>query len=128
MNRGEAREVVMQLLFQMEIQHDYSEELKEKYLENIPKIGNQRDYINGIFIKTAENLETIDAAINSHSNKWDTSRMPKVDLSILRLAVCEIMYDESIPKEVSINEAVNLAKKFSSEDGGRFINGVLSKM
>ncbi len=128
MNRGEAREVVMQLLFQMEIQHDYSNELKEKYLENIPKIKNQREYIDGIFTKTIENIDTIDTAINEHSNKWDISRMPKVDLSILRLAVCEIMYDEAIPKEVSINEAVNLAKKFSSEDGGRFINGVLSKM
>lgn len=128
MNRGEAREVVMQLLFQMEMQHDYSEELKEKYLENIPKLGNQREYINGIFSKTTENIEAIDETINAHSNRWDTSRMPKVDLSILRLAVCEIIYDSSIPKEVSINEAVNLAKKFSSEDGGRFINGVLSKI
>lgn len=126
MNRGEARELLMQLLFQMEIQHDYSEELKNKWLENIPKTKNQIDYINGIFSKVTENIDTIDTAINSNSNKWQVSRMPKVDLSILRLAVAEILFEEDIPKEVAINEAVNLAKKYSTEEGGKFINGVLS--
>ncbi|MBE6031165.1 MAG: transcription antitermination factor NusB [Clostridiales bacterium] len=126
MNRGEARELLMQLLFQMEIQHDYSEELKNKWLENIPKTKNQIDYINGIFSKVTENIDTIDTAINNNSNKWQVSRMPKVDLSILRLAVAEILFEEDIPKEVAINEAVNLAKKYSTEEGGKFINGVLS--
>jgi len=126
MNRGEAREPLMQLLFQMEIQHDYSEELKNKWLENIPKTKNQIDYINGIFSKVTENIDTIDTAINNNSNKWQVSRMPKVDLSILRLAVAEILFEEDIPKEVAINEAVNLAKKYSTEEGGKFINGVLS--
>lgn len=128
MNRGEARELVMQLLFQMEIQHDYSDELKNKYLENIPGLSNQSGYINGIFSKVTENIETIDAKINENSKKWTVNRMPKVDISILRLAVAEIMYLEEVPKEVAINEAVNLAKKYSSEEGSKFINGVLGNI
>lgn len=128
MTRGEARELAMQLLFQMEIQQDSSEELKNRYLENIPKLSNQIAYINSIFDKTVENLEAIDSAIDTYSDKWNINRLPKVDLSILRLAVCEILFMDDIPKEVAINEAVNLAKKYSTEDGGKFINGVLKNI
>ncbi len=72
-----------------------------------------------------ENKDAIDELINTFTKGWKTARMPKVDLAILRLAVGEILYQEALPPQVSINEAVNIAKKYSTEESGKFINGVL---
>ena len=128
MNRGSARELLMQLLFQTEAQQDFSDELKDSYLANIAGVRNQLDYINTMFEKVKENLQLIDDVIDNNSDRWRVTRMPKVDLAILRLAVVEMLFADDIPCEVSINEAVNLAKKFSTDDSGKFINGILSKV
>lgn len=128
MTRSSARELLMQLIFQMEVQQDFSDELKNRYLSDVNGIENQLGYINGMFANIKENLEEIDATISQYSDKWKINRLPKVDLSILRVAVAEIRSAEDIPREVSINEAVELAKKFSTEDGSKFINGILSKV
>ena len=128
MYRGSARELLMQLLFQTEAQQDFSDELKDSYLANIAGVRNQLDYINTMFEKVKENLQLIDDVIDNNSDRWRVTRMPKVDLAILRLAVAEMLFADDIPCEVSINEAVNLAKKFSTDDSGKFINGILSKV
>ena len=128
MTRSSARELLMQLIFQMEVQQDFSDELKNRYLSDVNGIENQLGYINGMFANIKENLEEIDATISQYSDKWKINRLPKVDLSILRVAVAEIRSADDIPREVSINEAVELAKKFSTEDGSKFINGILSKV
>ena len=128
MTRGSARELLMQLLFQMEMQQDFSDELKDSYLENVAGVRNQLDYINTIFTKVTDNLQLIDDVIDNNSEKWKVTRMPKVDKAILRLAIAEMLFAEDIPCEVSINEAVNLAKKFSTDESGKFINGILSKV
>ena len=128
MNRGSARELLMQLLFQMEMQQDFSDELKDSYLENVAGVRNQLDYINTIFTKVTDNLQLIDDVIDNNSEKWKVTRMPKVDKAILMLAIAEMLFAEDIPCEVSINEAVNLAKKFSTDESGKFINGILSKV
>ena len=73
-------------------------------------------------------IDEIDTLINEHTTGWKTGRMNKVDLTILRLAVYEMKWDEDVPTGVAINEAVNLAKKYSSEDGASFVNGVLAKL
>ena len=75
-----------------------------------------------------EELEQLDTRINQVAEGWKTKRMGKVELTILRLAVYEIDYDEEIPQKVAINEAVELAKKFGGEDAPSFINGVLAKL
>ena len=75
-----------------------------------------------------EKLELLDDKINQVAQGWKTKRMGKVELTILRLAVYEMDYDEEIPEKVAINEAVELAKKFGGEDAPSFINGVLAKM
>lgn len=75
-----------------------------------------------------DKLEQIDAWINDKSKGWKTSRMGKVELSIIRLAVYEIKFEEDIPTGVAINEAVELAKKFGTEDAPAFVNGVLAKL
>ena len=77
--------------------------------------------------KIAEKITEIDEMINEKAEGWKTGRMGKVDLTILRLAVYEIVYDDDIPTQVAINEAVELAKKFGRDESGKFVNGVLAK-
>ena len=72
-----------------------------------------------------EHLDEIDGSINAHSRSWKTSRMPKVDLAIMRLALGEIKYGDDVPEAVAISEAIKLAKKYSTEQSSRFIHGVL---
>lgn len=128
MTRNEARELMMQLLFQMDVQNDYSVEAKDNYLNNIKKLQSQKNYMENIYNQIIENKVEIDSLLNDCSEKWNISRMGKVDLAILRLSISEIMYNEDIPDSVSINEAVNLAKKFSSQEASKFINGILGKV
>ncbi len=76
----------------------------------------------------ADMLPELDARINQVAKRWSTKRMGKVELTILRLALYEMLYDEEIPEKVAINEAVELAKKFGQEEAPAFINGVLAKL
>ena len=128
MTRTEARELIMQLLFQMEIQNDYSEEMKNKYLEEHFEKDNQRRYANTLCDALIKNINAIDQKLNDSSPKWNTKRMAKVDLAIARLALGEVLYMKDIPDAVAINEAVDMAKKFSAEESRKFINGVLGQI
>ena len=85
------------------------------------------DYIRDKYEKIALKLPEIDAAINEKTEGWNTDRMAKVELTIIRLAVYEIKFDESVPTGVAINEAVELAKKFGQDGSPAFVNGVLAK-
>lgn len=125
MRRVEAREQLMQMIFQMEAQQDFSKEKKTKYLELFVKPSNQNDYINMLYSFISENLKELDKQIEQCSNNWKLNRIAKVDLAVLRLATAEIFYMKDIPIKVSANEAVTLAKKFGGEDSGTFVNGVL---
>jgi N utilization substance protein B len=87
-----------------------------------------KEYIQKKLEAVVEKLEEIDAILNEKATGWKTSRMNKVDLAILRLAVYEIKWDDDVPVKVAINEAVELAKKFSGEEGPAFVNGVLAKI
>ena len=78
-----------------------------------------------LFNQIIENLDEIDEEINVNSTKWKTARMPKVDLAIMRLAVGEMKYSQDVPHAVVINEAINLAKKYSTDHSAKFIHGVL---
>ena len=99
------------------------------YLENFAEEGiSEMDFVLGEILGVYANLDTIDAHIAETSAAWDITRISKIDLAIMRLAVYEILYDPKIPEGTSINEAVELAKTFSSEDGGKFVNGVLGKI
>lgn len=129
MSRRELREQIFKMLFRIEF-HE-SEEMPEQmqlFLEEEQGISEQDDaYIQNKYENIVEKIETIDEAINEKVKGWKTSRMGKVDLSLLRLAVYEIQYDEEIPEGVAINEAVELAKKYGTDDSSSFINGVLAK-
>jgi len=128
MRRTEARELFMQLLFQMEVQNDYSQNIKEKFVQEHMKDSNQMEYFNLLFESAVNNLPAIDEKLEACSENWKISRMAKVDLAILRLSSAEIMYLEDVPDSASINEAVDMAKKFGGDDSGKFINGILGKV
>ena len=130
MGRREQRESIFHLLFMTEF--NPSEEIpeqKQMYLDNIEELQEKdQSYIQNKFENIREKITEMDDILNQCSKGWKTSRMGKVDLSILRLAVCEILFDEEVPDKVAINEAVELAKKFGGDESPSFINGVLGKV
>ena len=130
MNRSMLREKIFELLFRVEFNpiEDMAEQ-EELYATtgDVEFSKADADYIRDKYEKIAEKLEEIDAAINDKTSGWDTGRMAKVDLTIIRLAVYEIKYDESVPTGVAINEAVELAKKYGQDGSPAFVNGVLAK-
>lgn len=129
MSRRELREQIFKMLFRIEFhESDEMEEQMQLFLEEESKASEEEDtYIRNKYEKIVEHLEQIDVAINEKSTGWKTTRMGKVDLSLMRLAVYEILFDEDIPTGVAINEAVELAKKYGTDDSSSFINGVLAK-
>lgn len=122
MNRIRSREVAMEILYQMEIQKSYEIERMLAYYEETLDL----DYIKEVLTLWLSHKEVIEGKIMEHLQGWKLDRIAKIDLSILRLGITEILYDDTIPVKVSINEAVNLAKKYVDEKSGKFINGVLS--
>lgn len=130
MGRSELREHIFKIIFGTAFSEKGEiEEQMELYLEQLDEIKDtDRDYIlnkaKAVAAKTCE----IDAMIAEHAEGWKVSRMNKVDLSILRLAVYEMKWDDDVPVKVAINEAVELAKKFSGDSGPAFVNGILGKM
>ncbi|WP_026497220.1 transcription antitermination factor NusB [Butyrivibrio sp. WCD3002] len=130
MNRSELREQVFKLLFRVEF--NTPEEMEEQealFIENSDVEINEKDaaFIKSRFEQVVDKLSEIDGLINNETTGWNTERIGKVELAILRLAVFEIKFDEQIPTGVAINEAVELAKKFGQDGASSFINGVLAK-
>lgn len=128
MTRTDAREVVMQAVFQMEMQKNKEKELFDQFLVSKKVSSDQEGYIRSFFEIIILHLDEIDALINKYSKNWKINRMPKVDLAILRVAIGEILYIEDTPVAVAINEAVKMAKKYSEENSRKFINGVLGSV
>lgn len=129
MSRKSARETAMKMaygkLFGAEDTYADVSEISGIEAEPTPE---DIDFANFIVDGIAEHEKEIDCIISEHSIGWSVERMPKVDLSILRVAVCELMYGKKAPKKVIINEAVRLATKYGGEESPRFINGVLGKI
>ncbi|MCF6460096.1 transcription antitermination factor NusB [Clostridium sp. Cult3] len=125
MGRKYARESTMKLLYQMEINSDFSETVVNIFFENNVFDEGEKAYIEGAINTIVNNLELIDSHIKQNIEGWEIHRLARVDLSILRIAIYEIMYREDIPIEVSINEAIEISKKYSTVESSKFINGVL---
>ena len=129
MTRRQIREQVFKMLFAVDF-HD-AEELQTQeglFDDDLTNSEKERDYILERYRNIIEKIGEIDEMINSVSEGWKTRRMAKVDLTLLRLAVYEMKYDEDIPVKVAINEAVELAKQYGTDDSPAFINGVLAKL
>ncbi len=130
MTRREIRENTFKLVFNMEFRTDdeYQEQF-ELYMEAILGISeSEKDYIHTRLFELIKNVEEIDNCIEAATEGWELNRIGKVELAILRLAVYEAKYDEDIPVNVAINEAVEIAKKFGGEDSPAFVNAVLGKI
>ena len=130
MGRSEIRQHIFKMLFVIEFND--REELEEQigfYFEKVEELSEKnQEYMRTKVEAIVEKLEEIDQLINECSTGWKTTRMNRVDLTILRLATYEIKWDEEVPTGVAINEAVELAKKYSSDEGPSFINGILAKV
>ena len=129
MSRRELREQIFKLLFRVEFNssEDMSEQERLFFEDEDAARDKDADYILDKYHKIQQNLPEIDRQLNEKAEGWDTGRMSKVDLTILRLAVYEINYDDSVPTGVAINEAVELAKKFGQDASSGFVNGILAK-
>lgn len=130
MGRSELREHIFKMIFGIEFSDtEHLEEQIDLYLDQLVEVSEKdREYMADKAKAIASKASEIDAIINEHTIGWKTSRMNKVDLSILRLAVYEMKWDEEVPVKVAINEAVELGKRFSGDEGPAFINGVLGKL
>lgn len=139
MTRHKLREGIFELLFRMEFhgKEEFDEQVKvfaELYDEKAEEIGEQDisdedlSYIRDKAYKVYSMADELDDKINAVSENWKTDRMGKVDLSIIRLAYYEMLYDEEVPVNVAINEAIELAKDFGSDSSGSFVNGILAKL
>ncbi|HAN09401.1 MAG TPA: transcription antitermination factor NusB [Clostridiales bacterium] len=127
MKRRESREHILQILFQINFhpREEFAEKVK-LYLENNDSLDEEMkdfviSYVNGV----AKNIDEIDKVINKKSKGWKTTRMSNTDVTILRISVYEMLFLKDVPVNISINEAVELAKKYSNDDSPGFVNALL---
>ena len=123
--RRKARESSLQILFQLEFDKTEPEKVFESFWKNKKATKEIEEHSRWLVEKITSHREDIDNLIQSVSENWRISRMAIVDRNILRIAVCELLYEKGITPAIVINEAIEIAKKFSSEDGATFVNGIL---
>lgn len=129
MSRKAAREIAVKMAFEKLFGCDdtYATVSEISGSEDEP-LSEDVDFANGIVDGIVEHSKEIDELIGNASKGWPVERMPKVDLSVLRVAVYELMYDKKAPKKVVINEAVRIATKYGGDDSPRFVNGILGSI
>lgn len=126
--RTESREYALQLLYKYDITALPVTELDLSWVEDKEVSAAVQDFAFGLVKGTIENIEWIDQKISSFAANWELKRMAAVDRNVLRLGAFELLYLDDIPAKVSINEAVDLAKKYSGEEAGKFVNGILDSI
>lgn len=126
MNREQIREKTMQLIYQMDITGEFDYEKLNPVDEDAGVLNRKQALATLEAVR--DHIGEIDDVIRSNLDRWSFDRVARTDLAILRTAVAEMMYVDSVPRSVSINEAVNLSKRFSDEKSYAFVNSVLSKV
>ena len=126
--RTQARECALQMLYQIDVTATNIKETMKDYWESNPASDEVREFAEKIVAGTREHLKEIDEILVKHTENWELNRMAVVDRNILRFSTFELLFVEDIPPKVAINEAVNLAKKYSQIESGKFVNGVLDKI
>jgi N utilization substance protein B len=128
LSRRSARDTAFRLFYEYSINGDFNPATMDVMRDCFDKGMNENawEYVTGIIDRYNSNSEAVDGLIQKHSKGWNIGHMSKVDLAILRLGVCEIKYFEDIHENITINECVELAKKYSTDKSSRFINGVLA--
>lgn len=128
MGRIKAREGLVSYIFQREFHKEDLDNKLELFVDNFEYSEDESEFILDSSKILIENIDKIDELIESSLNKWSFDRLFKIDLSILRVAVFELLYNRDTPKEIVINEAVEIAKKFGTDDSPKFINGILGTL
>jgi N utilization substance protein B len=123
--RRKAREMAMQALFYMDERRDFSEEMFERFCANFAPKPDVRPYFLRLVQGVLRYKTDLDGWIERFSENWSLSRMSGVDRNLMRIAVFEMVWCRDIPAKVSINEAVDIGKKFGTDESGAFINGIV---
>ena len=127
-NRHKAREFTLQLLFAMDFNHQDVFVTMSMFWMDLSVPDEVRRFSDELVMGVKEQLEQIDTILSQYSENWTIDRMTGVDRNILRMAIYELLHRPEIPKNVTINEAVEIGKKFGSEDSGAFVNGILDRI
>ncbi len=128
MTRRDAREAAFVALFQMDVGRASPEAAIETAIRGREISERNLEYLRSAVLGTRAHRQSIDATVSKLAIGWSLDRMSAVDRNLLRLAAYEILYLEEVPVNVSINEAVALAKKFGGEESGKFVNGILGRL
>ena len=128
--RSLAREYALQILYEIDITHDNHASIMATFWHLIEEdvTDEVKKFAAELVEVVASHRDDIDKKISEYATNWELDRMAVVDRNVLRLAGCELLYRSDIPPKVSINEAVELAKKFSGVQAGKFVNGILDKI
>ncbi|MGB9080386.1 MAG: transcription antitermination factor NusB [Desulfuromonadaceae bacterium] len=128
--RREARELALQMLYALDSNSSVGvrETLQTFREEQVEITGRVREFAEGLVQGVQAQREVIDEAIRARSKNWSLSRMPRVDLNVMRLAAYELMFRPDIPKKVSINEAIEIVRRFGDKESPAFVNGILDEI
>ena len=127
-NRRRSRELAMQALFFMDVNRSISDQMVERFCECFNPPHSERPFFLELVKGVISNLDKLDSIIERFSKNWRISRMSPVDRNIMRIATYEIIFCDDIPSKVSINEAIDIGKKFGTEESGAFINGIIDSI
>ena len=125
--RRKAREIVLQALYEAESSSDTPETVIDRHVERRDPNPETAEYARQLFGQTVAHRDELDAMIESGLDNWEMDRVALVDKSILRFALAEVLYFPDVPSRVIINEAIEIAHRYSSADAGRFVNGLLDR-
>ena len=126
--RHQARELALKTLFQLEVWDDDPEEVLRYHADEGAATPDVANFASQLVRGVVENRDKLDSILSEASEHWKLGQMAKVDRIILRIAVYEIAIDRKVPTKAAINESIELAKTFSGEEAGRFVNGILGKV
>jgi len=127
--RRKARELALQLLYQLDLQGEASPEPHlEEFWSRHPVDAEARSFAEALVRGTKLHQQKIDAMISHYAENWELDRMAVVDRNILREGIFELLWMEDVPPKVAINEALEVAKKFSTQESSRFLNGILDRI
>jgi len=126
--RRKAREIALTVLYELEFQSGDAARVLEEFWKDHPNVPEIKEFADSLVRGTVEHGPEIDALIAANATHWSLTRIALVERNILRLATYELLYRHDIPEKVAINEAIELAKLYGSEESGAFVNGVLDQI
>jgi len=126
--RRKARELTLEALYRYEITNEEPGEILKDIFARSHLPSSVKQFTKELMLETTGKIDELDQIISQVADNWKLDRIAIIDKNILRSAICEILYFPDIPPKVSINEAIEIAKKYSTEESGRFVNGILDKV